>query len=390
MKRGKIDIELLEYIKKHKPNNDWPTLATLVNNNFGTSYNGDSLRKYFTRLNGGVMKKKKSTLKQDRKFEAEKGDKNQLARKYQEAQILLGRTEKERDAVKAIRHVSTFKIQPKKVSGKSQSVAVMLASDFHVEESITKGQTNGLNEYNLKVAEARATQFFSNGLRLIRMFQQDTKIDTLILALLGDFISGSIHEDTAENNSLGPVDALKFAERLVASGIQFLLDNSELKLVIPCHSGNHARSTKEQRIATENENSFEYYMYHVLADHFRDEPRIKFLISPAYHSYVEVYDEVIRFHHGHFVRSSGGIGGIFTPVYKAIGNWNDGKVATLDCFGHHHQSRDGGTFICNGSLIGYNPYAVAIKAKFERPAQTLFLIERKRGRTITVPIRFDV
>lgn len=330
--------------------------------------------------------RRKSSIKQDKANRLQ--SKQDIAKKYDKVLDLLAKTEKERDAIKAIKHINTFTIKPKKITGRSESVAVLLASDWHVEETIHLSATNGLNEFNTEIAQRRASEFFSSGLRLIRMFQQDTEIDTVILALLGDFISGSIHDDLAEGNALGPVEALKFAEKLIASGIEFILKHSRLNIVVPCHSGNHGRATKEQRIATENENSFEYYMYHVLADHFRHEKRVKFLISPAYHSYLEVYNEVIRFHHGHFIRSSGGIGGIFTPTYKAIGNWNDGKVSTIDCFGHHHQARDGGTFICNGSLIGYNPYAVSIKAKFEKPKQTMFLIEKSRGRTITAPILF--
>ena len=40
----------------------------------------------------------------------------------------------------------------------------------------------------------------------------------------------------------------------------------------------------------------------------------------------------------------------------------------------------------NGSLIGYNAYALSIKASFEPPTQTYFLLDKKRGRTMTAPI----
>ena len=77
---------------------------------------------------------------------------------------------------------------------------------------------------------------------------------------------------------------------------------------------------------------------------------------------------------------------MFTPTYTSIDDWNKAKRADLDVFGHFHQLRDGGNFICNGSLIGYNAYAMSIKAHFEPPKQTLFLMDKKRGRTCTWPI----
>ena len=82
----------------------------------------------------------------------------------------------------------------------------------------------------------------------------------------------------------------------------------------------------------------------------------------------------------------GGVGGIYIPTNKAIGQWNKGRNVDLDVFGHFHQARDGGNFICNGSIIGYNAFAVSIKADFEAPRQQLFLIDSKHGRTCTWPI----
>jgi hypothetical protein len=104
------------------------------------------------------------------------------------------------------------------------------------------------------------------------------------------------------------------------------------------------------------------------------------------HSYVKVYDTMIRFQHGHAIKYGGGVGGIYIPVNKAIAQWNKGRHADLDVFGHFHQARDGGNFICNGSNIGYNSFALSIKADYEQPRQQLFLMDKKRGRTCTWPI----
>lgn len=54
-----------------------------------------------------------------------------------------------------------------------------------------------------------------------------------------------------------------------------------------------------------------------------------------------------------------------------------------------HQLLDGGNFLVNGSMIGYNAFALSIKASAERPAQRFCLIDRDRGKTITAPILFD-
>jgi hypothetical protein len=223
-------------------------------------------------------------------------------------------------------------------------------------------------------------------LRLVRLLQQDIKIETIGVPLLGDFITNQLYEEFAETNALMPTFAVEEAQSQLASGIEFLLDHSKAKLVLNCHSGNHGRTTRTTRFGAENGHSLEYLMYRSLAAYFRNEPRVQFIIPAGYHSYLEVYGRTIRFHHGHAINYQGGVGGIFIPAFKAIAQWNKARRADLDVFGHFHQCKDGGNFLCNGSKIGYNPFALSIKADFEEPKQQLFLIDKKRGRTCTWPI----
>jgi hypothetical protein len=171
-------------------------------------------------------------------------------------------------------------------------------------------------------------------------------------------------------------------------GLEFLLEHSKLKFVVPCHSGNHARTTRTTRFGAENGHSLEYLMYLHLQTHFKGNERVEFRVSEGYHSYLEVYGKTVRLHHGHAINYQGGIGGIFIPAFKAISQWDKARQADLDLFGHFHQSKDGGKFVCNGSLIGFNSYALSIKADYEPPKQNLILLDKQRGRTCTWPILF--
>jgi hypothetical protein len=40
----------------------------------------------------------------------------------------------------------------------------------------------------------------------------------------------------------------------------------------------------------------------------------------------------------------------------------------------------------NGSLVGYNAFALSIKAGFEPPKQAFFLIDKSVGKTVVTPI----
>lgn len=317
------------------------------------------------------------------------GELTALRARYKES---LGTIQTLEDKLHALdvlrRNVETFSIKPKHGHGTSEATAVAVASDWHIEETVG-AEVGGLNRYTPEIADARATTFFQSLLRLVRLLQQDVTITTLILALLGDFITGNIHgEESAEKNDITPTHAIVRAQNLIISGIDFLLAHSTLNLVIPCASGNHARTTMKTRFSAENGHSLEYLMYLHLAAYYRGEKRVTFIIPEGIHSYVNVYDLTLRFHHGHAIKYGGGVGGITIPVNKAIAQWDQACQADIDVFGHFHQMTIHNKFVCNGSMIGYNGFAMAIKAAFERPQQALFLLDKKRGKTAHWPILF--
>lgn len=314
-----------------------------------------------------------------------------LRLKYAEALRTIEGLEQDRNTLGVLKQsLEPFAIQPKFGQGTSEATVNLIASDWHIEERVDSATVNGLNEYDLDIAKARGTQFFRAGMRLVKLLKQDVKIPTIVLGLLGDFITGQIHgAENAESNLLLPTDAIVFAQNLLVSGVEFMLEEHDGDIVIVCASGNHARTTVKTRLGgTENGHSYEYLMYLHLATYFKSQKRVRFIISESYHTYLPVYDKVIRYHHGHRLKYGGGRGGLFTPTYTGIDDWNKAKRADLDVFGHFHQMRDGGNFLCNGSLIGYNGFAQAIKAAYEPPRQTLFLMDKKRGRTCTWPILF--
>lgn len=285
---------------------------------------------------------------------------------------------------------SIHKIDPATHTGElTEGTAIMVASDWHIEEQVKGEWVNNLNSYDLNESRRRADLFFRNGLKLTQMFSKNLKINNIVLGLLGDFFSNDIHDELAEINLLPPMDACLRAQEYLASGIQFLLDNSKCSLTIVCCSGNHARTTHDTYFSNEAGHSLEFYMYRNLENHFKDNPRVTFIVKSAYHAYLDVLGFKIRFHHGHAIRYGGGIGGLFVPAYKKIDKWNNSIKVDLDIFGHHHQYKDGGSFVSNGSMIGYNAYSLRNGFSFERPQQAYILVDAKRGRTISAPILFQ-
>lgn len=255
-------------------------------------------------------------------------------------------------------------------------IPFVLLSDWHVEETVEAESVNDLNEFNLDIADRRIDRLFNNVLRMLQRVSKDEDGHEAVICLLGDFISGNIHEELMEGNSLQPIDAIIWAQKRLISGINFLLAHTKLRFTVVCKSGNHSRITKKIHCSTEDGNSLEYMMYNTLAQHFEGNKRLKFIINKGYFSYLNVMGYTIRIHHGHALKFGGGQGGLFIPAYKAIGRWNEGKSAHLDLFAHFHQLRNGGKFICNGSLIGVTSYSLR-SCGYEPPCQKFFCLTDK-------------
>jgi len=329
-------------------------------------------------------------VRKDRRLDKLEQETKDLRKKYRVAVRELNKKEREQDFTSTIASKrEIFTITPYRSGGVSEATAVMVASDWHIEEKVLTEEVNGLNEYNLNISRERAVKFFQRGLRLVNVFNKDIKINTLILALLGDFFSGSIHDELAEENYLAPADSATCALEYLESGIRFLLKNSTLKIIIPCVPGNHGRMTAKPRTANESGNSLERFMYINLAERFKDEKRVTFIIPRAKHVYLQVYGMTIRFMHGHTVRYHGGVGGVSIPLNKAVPQWDLLIPADVTVLGHFHQHLDGGRWLINGSLIGYNTFALDNKFSYEEPKQAFFLIDKKRGKTVVAPILFS-
>ena len=236
-----------------------------------------------------------------------------ISKKYQYLLDKIEVLEKERSAVyRLAEKPHLVKIVPA-LENKSEATAFIIASDWHYEETVKPDTVSELNRYNLNIAHQRVVNLFQNGLKLYNLTRRDIVVKDIVLALLGDFITGNIHEEFLENCSLQPIDAIWTTYEELIFGIDFLLKNSDANLIIPCVSGNHPRITRQVHYSTESGNSLEYFMYRSIAKHYEGNKRVQVIVSKGYHCYLDVYGKVIRFHHGHAIRYAGGIGGITIP-----------------------------------------------------------------------------
>jgi hypothetical protein len=260
---------------------------------------------------------------------------------------------------------------------KHAATMVVLLSDIHCEEVVRPETVNGLNEFNLDVCDARLAELWSRFFAMLEHERQLCRIDRVCIWIGGDVITGMIHPELAEENSLHPLAA----KRWIGSRLRGFIDaaSEQVKeIVVATSCGNHGRTTEKLR-TNEADTSYEHDLYLTMQAEERKK-NVRWQIGEGHLNYVDLDGFRVRFCHGHAIRYQGGIGGIHVPLNKAIAAWDSTTRADLTCIGHWHQFSWGrsGRYVTNGSVIGHSAYAIRIKANYEPPCQAAFVIDHGR------------
>lgn len=330
------------------------------------------------------MTKLKTRIHESREIFRYKQDRAQL----REAMEHIHELEAHIKAIKKLRRAGNGRaIKARRGKGVSEATAIATISDVHLGQEIKSEQVNGLNEYNARICRERCDMFFERVVRLTNKERQDVNIDELVLFLGGDFLEGALHMDTIMATDLsGPISQVVEMNKMLEAGIKYLIKEGGYKqITVVCADGNHGRISAKQHHHSRRGNALEYYLYYNLASRF---PELNWYIKESLLTYVPVYDSVIRFMHGDRI-AYGGVNGFYTYLHRRIYEWDTSMRANYTILGHLHQYTPNRRYMVNGSMVGYNPFAVALGAQYEPPIQGFMLWDKKRGPTVHIPVLFS-
>jgi hypothetical protein len=303
-----------------------------------------------------------------------------LKGRYKAALAQIDRERERADAIAGMAGIKAKPVKPGRLtkSVKGSATVIVALSDWHVEERVDPVTVNGLNDYDLDVADRRIGELSERFAVLLEHQRQLVKVPRVVVWLGGDFLSGHIHPDTAEMAQLPPLSAIRWAGERIRGFLDMVADMTP-EVIVATNSGNHGRSTEKLRIGTELDHSFEQHMYLTMAGQ-EARKNVRWQVGEGYLNVVDFDGFRVRFHHGHAVSYGGGVGGITIPTNKAIAAWDRIDRADLTVFGHWHQFSwlRAGRYVSNGSLIGHSAYATRIKASYEPPCQAFVVVDHER------------
>lgn len=279
---------------------------------------------------------------------------------------------------------------PKWVMSKPKSggygTPVTIWSDWHVGEVVAPEQVGGLNEFNIAIARRRAQTLVEKTISLCFDYAKTPEYPGIVVCLGGDMISGLIHLELSETMEGPFTEQVKEAFSLIAAGLTALADRFD-KVFVPCVVGNHGRLHHRPRAKNRAQDSFEYLVYHFLEAHFKDDPRVKFMIAEQTDILFTVAGHRFLLTHGDSTGAKGGDGiiGAIGPIVRGEKRVRDVQALTdapydTALMGHYHVKVSLDGVIVNPAFKGYDEYARNIlRARPETPAQMLFFVHPDYG-----------
>lgn len=276
---------------------------------------------------------------------------------------------------------------------KHVATPVLMLSDLHLDEVVDVYEMDGMNEYNRQIALRRLQRVIDFSIEFCKRYTGNLEYDGIVVALLGDILTGVIHAELAQTNEALPTESIVYWVPILASALRKLADEFG-RVFVPTVDGNHDRTTPRMQMKKRAQSSYAWVLYNWLADTLRDDKRITFSISMAPEQIINVNGTKFLLTHGDGFRSAGGVGGIYPSMLKFLHRKHEmyartGKPWDIALMGHWHQLLYGPDFVVNGSLKGYDEYAKASGFGYEKPRQALFIVTPERGITTQTYVYAD-
>jgi hypothetical protein len=273
---------------------------------------------------------------------------------------------------------------------KSAATLVVILSDTHFDEVVNPDEMEGLNAYNREIAVMRLEKWTQNVIKLARHYLSGITYDGVVVILGGDIFTGDIHEELALTNEDTMIGSLLFWSEQVAASID-LLAKEFGKCHVTSVVGNHGRTTRKPRMKQRVRTNFDWLIAKMIERHFSKDKRVTFSIPESADSLIKIYNHGHLITHGDQVSGGGGIGGIYPPIMRMRARKHARYMATGNSFGtlwlgHWHQYISTPSMIVNGSMKGFDEYAMLMGFGFEQPQQALAIVTPEKNITIQAPV----
>ena len=284
------------------------------------------------------------------------------------------------DAVKAAEPVKPpAKISGRKPSGTEHSL-IALFSDAHVGEVVSPAETNNLSAYDMEIFEERMQIWTNKVVELVTLKRSELNIPRLELFMLGDIVSGSIHEELEISNEDNVIGQMVAATHHVSTALLQLAQHFD-EITVSVVAGNHGRMKRRPYFKQKQGMNWDTLIGQLLRLTLANQPNVKFILPGSHWMIRSVEGWRFLLMHGDGIRGWAGLP--WYGITRAVASFREMIGADIHfdrvVMGHFHNPVNTEAFHVNGCMKGGDEYSIGAIYAAGRPSQTLLYVHPKHG-----------
>ena len=412
----------LEIIKRRAAGDTWTGIASWLIQEHGIQVHRTTIQRWHDKevwdqeheiLSHGDSLE--TRIKLDKKVETYKQEASFYKKLYNKSLKSSARKELVVDAIKEF--APSFAATPIKKydpptgdhSGKHAQIAVAPLSDTHIGEFVDIDQMNGLNSYDFDIFNNRLYGWANQVVSLVELRRNAVPIPELVVPMLGDMISGDIHEELSHTNLANCMMQMIRGANLIAQALLYMAPHFQI-VRVPCVVGNHGRMTRKPPMK-DKFMDWDYLMYQWIAALCKNQNNIEFHIPKSFLTVFPVCNRNVLAMHGDAVSGAGSLASVTKVITNLrsvlhfkkgleneVGDIPETIAADFDSvmIGHFHRVDEldigtGTAHIC-GCMKGADEFAMTRLQAVPKPQQIVTYWHPKYGyigKEIIYLINFD-
>jgi len=252
-------------------------------------------------------------------------------------------------------------LQPYKkgvVRKKTDHDVILSLTDTHAEEFVSPEEMEGYAEYTWEIYKDRMWATGEELIKRVHEKRSQYKVSRLIVPLLGDMLTGIIHDELDRTNTWTLPNAVVSTAYILAQLLIKISAEFDEVLVEAC-VGNHGREDKKPTSKQKVDRNWDYAVYIITRLLTVNNPKIKWNIPKSAAHIFKVQGATILQKHGDNIRSTG-----IVPYYGISRDLAEEHEKRRDAdfdyclMGHwHHYAVIKGHCIICPSMIGPSQYS---------------------------------
>ena len=301
-----------DVITQRNQGNTWTDIARWLEDEYGLSVHRTTVQRWYDKEleDGGLLDNADPQIVLEKKLHNQKEETKHYKKLYSELlkeknlkDLVLGYVKKFTPAFDEVPQVKQPVPPSSPFRGEQPQIVVAPLTDTHIGEHVDEKQMAGLNKYDFEIFNKRLHGWSEQVLNLVSHRRNSVEVSELVVPMLGDMISGDIHEELTRTNIDNCMGQMIRGANLIAQALRYLAPHFSV-IRVPCVVGNHGRMTRKPPMK-DKYMDWDYLMYQWVAAFCSNQKNIQFDISQSFFHVFPVADRNILMMHGDAVSGGG-------------------------------------------------------------------------------------